>query len=78
MSWPPSKDELQKMIDKIANTGMKVEPRIVSPKQYDVIKSIVDDGLISGMPYSEFSAFDEYVKRMNTAESPVPTGDEKV
>lgn len=44
--------------------------RIVSYKMYKVLESTVRDGLISGLPYSELNAYEEFVKRMKEAEEP--------
>ncbi len=63
MGWPPTKEELDKLWTKMMEPP---EPpvRYVSPKMYDVLESMVKDGLISGLPYSEFQAIDEFHRRM--------------
>jgi hypothetical protein len=62
-----TEEQLQEFIQKIANTGGEAPSRVVSYKHYKVIESMVADGLISGAPYSEFSAFEEFTKRMRDA-----------
>lgn len=68
MSWPPTKEEWEKIKEKMTNPPPREAPtRMVSPKMYDVLKSMVEDGLISGAPYSEMAteeAWSEFCKRM--------------
>lgn len=59
--------ELKKTIDKAFQKGSDAPARVVSPKMYEVLESMVKDGLISGKPYSEFESEEthkEYCRRM--------------
>lgn len=46
-----------------------MKPRIVDPITYSVIESMVKDGLISGLPYSEYTQLEEFIKRMQIAQA---------
>jgi hypothetical protein len=62
-----NEEDWKKAFEKMKKSGIRVEPRIVDHTTYKVLESMVNDGLISGAPYSEFSQFEEFQKRMNKA-----------
>ena len=68
MSWPPTKEEWDSLLERMSNPPPR-EPyvRYVSPKMYDVLKSMYDEGLITGEPFSEMASaetLDEFHRRM--------------
>lgn len=60
-------ERIKEAMERLLNKETEPYVRVVGPLQYDVIKSMVDDGLISGRPFSEIEAYDEFTKRMNKA-----------
>jgi hypothetical protein len=62
--------DFDKIIKKIAETGGRVQPRMVSYKEYKILEKMYSEGKtdvdVMGYPKSEF--FDEYCKLMKESE----------
>lgn len=60
-----SKEKLDQLMDKIRNTGMTVEPRIVSPKEWDILQAMANENMLSPSRYPKAEFVEEYFRRIN-------------
>ena len=64
MSWPPTKEDLEKLRERMLAPP---EPpmRFVSPREYDVLQKMATEGKLDMSGYPKAEHFDEYCKLMN-------------